>query len=247
MKITRHLPPILRRTTGLFLSSALLLGALPAIAQSNLRLNLPDLRAPGNRESGSTRSNTCIDPEDNLIALTPDSNYGLTQEGYPTFYAYLPANNAKLAKFIMYNEETNDLVYEGQFSIKGESGIVGVSLPDNGIQRPLEVGESYVWYLTLVCDPAAIDQSGNAVIEATVARVTTLGDVAGVSAEVLPSLYAEAGLWYDALDASADLKHLNNDASWNFLLNAVELDDLIPMPVLSDGLVQQERVSSNVQ
>lgn len=235
MKSLRHLTsPVLCSLAGLLLCGGLGAGVLPAIAQTPLRLNLPRLDAPGNRESGATRSPaTCIDPDDNLIALVPESNYGLTHSGYPTFYFYLPPTEAPLVKFIMYDEATNELFHESHFSPQGQSGIVSVTLPNNGLQKPLSVDRSYVWYLTIVCDPNAIDQSGNAVVEATVARVATPDGIEQASPADLPQLYAAAGLWHDALNASASLRHNNNAETWNALLTAVELDTLIPIPMLS--------------
>ncbi|MEM9003883.1 MAG: DUF928 domain-containing protein [Cyanobacteria bacterium P01_F01_bin.86] len=223
-----------RRFAGVLLGSSLLFGTLPAFGQAAFRLNLPDLRAPGNRESGATRSTTCIASNENLVALIPDSNYGLTESGYPTFYFYLPPTDAPLVKFVVYNETTNELFYEGQFRIKGESGVLGVTLPNNGLQKSLEVGQSYVWYLSVVCDPDAIDQSANPVVEAMVERVDPLPEVAQSAATDLPRVYAEAGIWYDALAASANLRQQDDGAAWNTLLNAVDLEGLILTPLLSE-------------
>lgn len=247
MKGLRHSSyPLRRCAASVLVALSFVAAGLPAIAQARFRLNLPDLRAPGNRESGATRSNTCVDPEDTLIALIPESNYGLTQRAYPTFYAYLPNNTAQLAKFVMYDGATDELIHEGQFSVKASSGIVGISLPDNGLQNPLQVGQSYVWYLTLICDPGAVDQSGNAVVTGTIERVTPSVESQQAPTEALPGIYAEAGLWYDALTASADLRQGNNAAPWNFLLDEVNLEMLIPVPVLSETPIQPEPVVSTL-
>ena len=235
---------IFRHAISMLLGSSLLFSSLPAFGQATFRLNLPDLRAPGNRESGATRSTTCIASNENLVALIPDSNYGLTQSDYPTFYFYLPPTDAPLVKFVMYNETTNELFYEGQFRIKGESGVLGVTLPNNGLQKSLEVGESYVWYLSVVCDPDAIDQSANPVVEATVSRVAPLPEVTQSTSADLPRVYAEAGIWYDALTASANLRQADNNASWNTLLNAVDLEGFILMPLLSEDASSEQALSA---
>ncbi len=234
----------LRPALGVLLGGSLVLSALPALGQTAFRLNLPDLRAPGNRESGATRSTTCIASSDNLVALIPDSNYGLTQSGHPTFYFYLPPTEAPLVKFVMYNEKTNELFYEGQFRIRGESGVLGVTLPDNGLQKSLEVGESYVWYLSVVCNPDAIDQSANPVVEATVERIAPLPEAEQSASADLPRVYAEAGIWYDALAASAELRPSDNGASWNTLLNAVDLEGLILTPLLSEDTAVEQSTSA---
>lgn len=217
---------------GLLLSGSGLSLTGPAIAQSTIRLRLPDISAPGNRESGSTRSTTCVAADESLIALMPESNYGLTEHAYPTVYFYLPATTAEYLKFVMLNETTNELVYEGRFKVDSSAGIASVSLPDNGIQQPLTVGEAYVWYVAVVCDPA--DPSADIVTEGQIARVEPLVAPPQATAAELPAIYAEAGLWYDALTASAMLKQeADSTADWNALLDAVELSDLIPVELLS--------------
>ncbi|MEM0981404.1 MAG: DUF928 domain-containing protein [Cyanobacteria bacterium P01_H01_bin.58] len=235
MKSHRHIYRFTRRcAVGLLCSSTLALSALPAIAQSTIQLNLPDLSAPGNRESGSTReSESCV--AEKIIALVPESNYGETQKGYPTFYAYVPATTAKTATFRMVNEATGETFYEGKFSVAGDAGIVGVTLPDNGLQQAMEVGQSYYWYLGLICDGVPTEGT---TIESLVTRVSPKVDELEAETAELPALYAEAGLWYDALAASADLRASDN-LPWNTLLDAVALETLITSPMLSEGLIPQ--------
>ncbi|NER78133.1 MAG: DUF928 domain-containing protein [Leptolyngbya sp. SIO1D8] len=245
MKGFRHVQrSILVRVAGILLGGSSILGSLPAIAQAPLRLNLPDLTAPGNRESGATRSTTCIDPDQKLIALVPESNYGQTQNDYPSFYFYLPPTSAQYVKFRIDNATTNETFYEGQFSLTGDSGIFGITLPSDGVQQPLEVGQSYYWYLTIVCEEVAADRTGDVTIDSMVERVAPVVDSAQSLASDLPGLYAEVGLWYDALDASATLKRADDAAAWNTLLTAVELELLLPVPVLSGDSTARESSAS---
>ncbi|MGD1860665.1 MAG: DUF928 domain-containing protein [Leptolyngbyaceae cyanobacterium] len=226
------------RRTGTMLSLSLLLGGSlsavwqAAIAQDIFRVQLPDISAPGNRESGSTRSTTCIAPNDNLVALIPQTNYGLTESAYPTVYFYLPPTTAEQVKFVLLNESTNELVYESRFAISNLSGIASISLPNNGLQQSLAVDETYVWYIAVVCEPT--DPSADVVTEGQIARVESLPTAATATAEELPRVYAEAGLWYDAIAAAAVLKQDDSTVAWNTLLNAVELTELIPVELL-DG------------
>jgi hypothetical protein len=218
--------------TGLLLGGGMLGFPWSAIAQGTIQLRLPNISAPGNRESGSTRSTSCISPTDDLIALVPATNFGLTEQPYPTFYFYLPPTDARQVKFVMLNDETNELIYEGRFSIQGNSGIVSVTLPDNGLQQPLAIDQTYVWYLAVVCD--VMDPSADIVVEGYVGRVSPLAIEEGTPPATLPMLYADAGLWYDALAASANLKTNNvSTIEWNTLLDAVDLNQLIPLPLLS--------------
>lgn len=216
---------------GLLLSGGCLALVDPAIAQGTLRLRLPDIGAPGNRESGSSRSTTCIAADETLVALMPQSNYGLTQSAYPTFYFYLPPTTAEQVKFVLLNEATNEFVYEGRFSVQGSGGIASVSLPDNGIQQPLAVDEAYVWYVSVICDPT--DPSADVVTEGQIARVAAQVDTTDAEMADLPALYAEAGLWFDALAASAALKQDDSPTDWNALLDAVELSELLAADLLT--------------
>ncbi|MGF1460775.1 MAG: DUF928 domain-containing protein [Leptolyngbyaceae cyanobacterium] len=227
---------------GLMAGSGLTVTTLPATAQT-LQLRLPDISAPGNRESGSTRSTTCIAANENLVALMPESNYGLTQSAYPTFYFYLPETTAEQVKFVLLNEATNEFVYEGRFALESDGGIASVSLPNNGLQEPLAIGETYVWYISVVCDP--LDPSADVVTEGQIERVPSLEIAEDTPVAALPGIYAEAGLWYDAIATSAALKQADNQTTdWNALLDAVELDELIPVNLLSSRLSQVNPVST---
>lgn len=230
---------------SVLLGGSLLVPTGAAIAQGTIQLRLPDISAPGNRESGSTRSTSCAAPNDKLVALMPQSNYGLTQSAYPTFYFYLPETTAEHVKFVLLNETTNELVYEGRFRVVGNSGIASVSLPDNGIQQPLAVGEAYVWYIAVICNPA--DPSADIVTEGQIARVEPIATTPETPPAELPGLYAEAGLWFDALAASAVLKQDDSTAAWETLLEAVELAPLIPVELLSAAPVSETQPSSVTQ
>ena len=232
MKGLRHVQQIgFLSTVSLLMSGGLMAGMLPAIAQGSLQFRLPDISAPGNRESGSTRSTSCIAFDDNLIALIPETNYGYTQTGYPSFYFYLPPTEADQLKLVIRHEVTGDLVYEGRFHIAGDSGIAQVSLPNNGLQQPLMQGEVYVWYVSVVCDET--DPSADVVTEGFIERIDVRVAASTTPAAALPALYAGEGVWYDALAASAALKKDDSSADWNALLEAVALDQLIPVELLT--------------
>jgi hypothetical protein len=232
------------RSLGLVLAGGLLLG-VPAVAQTTVQLRLPNLSAPGNRESGSTRSTTCIDPAEQLVALMPTSNYGLTQSGYPSFFFYVPPTEAKQVKFVVYNETTNELFYQGQFTLKEEAGIIGIPIPDNGFQQPLTLNESYVWYMAVMCD--VNDPSADVVVEGTVKRVDSIqGTSNNVPLPSLPAIYAGEGLWHDALTAAAMLKLQRDDSSaWNDLLTAVDLSNLTTATLLVEGVTATEQTTSS--
>jgi hypothetical protein len=220
----------------------------PLRAQAGLNLNLPGLSAPGNRQSGSTRSETCVAPDAlQLTALMPESNYGQTIDAYPSFFFYLPETDAESVKFVVYNETTNALFYEGEFSPQGKSGILSLDIPDNGVQQALEVGESYYWYLSISCNVE--DPSANIVVGGTVARVAVSEAVeealATATPQQIPGIYASAGLWHDALATSAQLQQSASDSiAWSALLTAVDLQHLLEIPVLSGEVTLEPEADS---
>lgn len=239
MNILRPFPvAIALGVTGLWMLGTPSLGQWSALAQAGLQLNLPDLNAPGNRESGSSRSESCLEPGESLVALMPDSNYALTRNGHPRFFFYLPPTNAEAVNFILYHEESGAVFYEGHFSIEDKSGIVSLSLPDNGLQQSLEADEAYYWYFSVVC--ASNDPNRNEVVSGTVQRITpdaeTAEAIAAANPQTLPAVYAQAGLWQDALAAAAALKQDGNPAAWNALLQSVELQSIAEAPLLSERL-----------
>lgn len=250
--VRRSLPLLLSASGALLcLVGTWGLDAGAAIAQSRrqVHLNLPGLSAPGNRQSGSTRSESCLPEGESIVALMPTTNYGLTAAAYPTFFFYLPDTTAEVAQFVIYNEATLDVVYEGTFAIQGESGIVSVSLPDNGLQKALTEEESYFWYFSVVCDQE--DPSASIVVEGTVARVAPPAALATAlttaPAAALPELYAEAGLWHDALAAAVPTAPSDDGETWAALLAAVDLNDLTDRPILSSGLETVDESAPEVE
>ncbi len=249
MNVNRPLQSTLSLSASLLiLGGSFILPTGAGLAQSRqVQLNLPNLNAPGNRQSGSSRSESCIAVEDELVALMPESNYGLTIEEYPSFFFYLPETSAPVVEFAIYNEATMELVYEGRFTPQGEMGIVSITLPNNGLQKALEVGQSYFWGFSVVCDVE--NPSSSIVVQGTLRRIepsTSLSAALEVATpETLPSILAEAGIWHDALQTSAQLAANTNGEAWKALLEAVDLGDLTTAPVLSRGLIVEPTPVSN--
>jgi hypothetical protein len=86
-----------------------------------------------------------------------------------------------------------------------QPGVQRIRLADHGVK--LEPGIHYKWFVTVVVDSAR--RSRDVLAGGTIERVELSPEVsarlAGAPPETLPMIYAEAGLWYDALGAIADL------------------------------------------
>jgi hypothetical protein len=209
--------------------------SLPAFAQ---QYNPPDWGLPGRREGGGTRGcwvNEGERPGDiPLTALVP-LNSGYTSSAYPSFFVYVPqfyAEKAAGAEFLLTDEEGNEVYYVSTFQTNGEAGIVRLSLPNTGNLPPLELGKTYEWSFSLICDMD--DRSADLVVENYIQRIELSPQLSSVvqnaTSAQLPSIYAEAGIWYDALSSLAELPYqpgsLMPASQWSNLLNSVELDHI---------------------
>lgn len=216
---------------------SLLSSGLSAPAQAKVQFNVPDLEAPGNREAAAQRSGTsCLEGSLPLVALVPETNIGLTTQAYPQVHVYLPPTTAASARFVVVDDASGTLFYEETFALtQPTGGVVTLSLPNNGIQQGLALDRSYSWYFSVVCDQAAPD--ANPVVDATIRRTSPPAALAPrlemAAAADLPALYAEAGLWYDALAASSASPDPASLEAWQQLLEAVDLASIAAAPLLS--------------
>ncbi|MEB3358363.1 MAG: DUF928 domain-containing protein [Synechococcales bacterium] len=226
-----------RRLAAIALTAGLLVVGFPwaAIAQ---QYNPPPVGLPGRREGGGTRGD-CSSADKPLMALMPDTNFGQTVSDYPTFYWYVPQISAEAAEFVLLDEDNNE-IFITTFAIADQPGVISLSLPEGSGMPPLEVGKDYNWYFSLICDFS--DRSGDLFTNGWIRRVDTttlgLGDRLMTASESDRALiYAEAGLWFEALDTLARLRRLNPSdpavqAQWGTLLRSVGLDEMVNEPFL---------------
>ncbi|MGF1499191.1 MAG: DUF928 domain-containing protein [Elainellaceae cyanobacterium] len=229
-----HFP---RRIGAIALTAGLLVVGFPwaAIAQ---QYNPPQVGLPGRREGGGTRGD-CSSADKPLMALMPETNFGQTVADYPTFYWYVPQISAEAAEFVLLDENNNE-IFVTTFAIVDQPGVISLSLPESSGMPPLEVGKDYQWYFSLICDFA--DRSGDMFTNGWIRRVdgSTLGlgdRLETVSESDRVQMYAEAGVWFEALDTLATLRRLRpNDSTvqsqWSTLLQSVGLDEMVNEPFL---------------
>ena len=177
-------------------------------------------------------------PQVSFTALVPENKRGRTVSDYPTFFFYLPQPNAQLAEFIL-EDENGNLIYGQALTIKNLSGVIGVSIPANTNVPPLEVGKKYTWVFSLVCNPE--DRSADKVESGVVRRVELSADILGglenADARQKTVIYAENGIWHDALGTLAAARRANpNDpvlkTDWETLLDSVTLREIAKEPIV---------------
>ncbi|MEG4233007.1 DUF928 domain-containing protein [Microcoleus sp. Pol11C3] len=173
-----------------------------------------------------------------LTALVPKNKIGRTVSDYPTFLFYLPQTEAELAEFTL-NDQSGNQIYKQDVKISNLSGVIGVSIPANKNVPPLEVGKSYTWKFSVVCD--AQDRSSDQLESGKVRRVELNADIRRQLDQAAPRqktvIYAENGIWQDALSTLAAARSANpNDAElvadWESLLGSVQLSEIAKEPIV---------------
>lgn len=197
----------------------------------------PDRGAPPRTEDSGTRSGpSAASSQRPLRLLLPNvrptpTRFGFTVSNYPTFFAYIPQSRARTGGFILLDDR-NQLVYWTSFPMPKEASIVSISLPPTA-SPPLEVGKWYKWYLIVLGNP---DRWGNGGIsdfgwiQAIEPSETLANQLQNATPRDRPALYAEAGIWHDALASLVDLRRSQpNDATlaadWEELFNSAGLAD----------------------
>ena len=173
-----------------------------------------------------------------LTALVPKNKIGRTVSDYPTFFFYLPPTDAELAELILEDESGNQ-IYQQDLTIKNLSGVIGVSIPANTNVPPLEVGKNYTWKFSVVCDPE--DRSSDQLETGIVRRVELTADILGQLDAADPRektfIYAENGIWQDALGNLAAARRANPNnpvfqTDWESLLDSVTLPEIAKEPIV---------------
>ncbi|MEG4809108.1 DUF928 domain-containing protein [Microcoleus sp. F8-D3] len=173
-----------------------------------------------------------------FTALVPQNKMGRTVSDYPTFFFYLPQTEAESAEFML-KDESGKQIYKQDLTIRNLSGVIGVSIPANQNVPPLEAGKSYRWNLTVICDSQ--DRAADLIESGTVRRVEISADIRSQLEQADPRqktvIYAENGIWQDALSTLAAIRQANPDdaelaADWESLLESVTLGKIAKEPIV---------------
>lgn len=221
---------------------------LPAEAQSPSQSGVkisqafhpPDRGAPARTADGGTRGCGAAISEKGLTALTPAQHLALTVSDSPTFFWYVPKSASQELEFKLVDSANEEnVIYKTTLPAPNKSGIISVSLPA-GIGTKLEDGKMYHWYFSMVCNKE--DPTAKTYIDGWVERTqldsSLVSEVQGASRRELPSIYARAGIWHEALETLAELRRNYPDdqmiaAQWQEFLNSVELGEFSNEPLIA--------------
>lgn len=213
--------------------------------------------SPRRTEPGGTRGPTQGCPIDGnaLRALVPNTRFGVTVAGYPTFFVYMPAplsRSSTLPVEFLLEDSQGKEIYKSTFDSSGKSGILTLDLPRQAGLPPLRVGQDYRWSFAIRCQTN--ERSQDIVVEGWVRRVE-LGsqlqtDLEQASPERQVELYAQAEIWHDALATLIELRRDKPSDSavadkWIRLLSAAGLSDVIKQSLISNSESSENPVSSS--
>ena len=196
---------------------------------SSLPVSLPTDDATGTPAIAAV--NTTVNKDLSLTPLMPqDNHFGQTVSPYPTFYWYVPEVTAQAAEFVLMDEGDNE-VYTVKFQLQptDQGGLISLSLPERAGLAPLEMGQNYHWYFSLLCDE--FDRGTDIFTDGWVRRVPE-PDVPLVTAND----YAQAGIWFEALELLAEEQRLESNGvlnpEWRSLLESVGLAEFVEVAFL---------------
>lgn len=176
-------------------------------------------------------------PEDQipLTVFAPKKYVGETTSRYPTF-AWFVSKSYQVQFRLFQFEPTGNIKQMGKtITLSSSPGINKYSQPEN--QPGLAVGQKYLWEVSIKCPQSDLIEAA----EFTVNQIpSTLSSKLSTAKDPLEKveLYAQAGLWYDALESALkaeDKKHLK--VVTNLLQDLAKSDELDA----TQQLTKQER------
>lgn len=190
---------LLGTATAVALVSAAAIAQSSDTEKSEVTYKPPLRGAPLTRVGGGTRS------MGNALAvnvLAPNDT-GLTTQERPTIYWFASQPIDKPVELTITSTESLQAAATPVFEITLQppvaKGIHAFRLADHGVA--LKPGVEYQWFVAVVRNPA--QRANDVLAGGTIKRVTdspVQAQLKQASQAQLPALYAEAGLWYDAID-----------------------------------------------
>jgi hypothetical protein len=212
-----------------------------------------DQEPPSDYTGQSGPRGGCEDKGIPLTALAPQSHVGQTASTRPTFAWFVPDSTTKPIEFRLYEYGSN-----GESQLIGEPilwesspGIMTLTLPED--KPELKVGRTYLWQVTIICNPDSPSEDLITSAEVQVVEMPSGLENTFVDGSNKADIYAKAGLWYDALGEAlklADQSRLGEVGS-TLLENLAELEEA----GLTDGETEEEyqriedlsQIASNLQ
>jgi hypothetical protein len=172
----------------------------------------PPLRgAPSSRIGGGTRGlpdaggrRDVPDRTVVLAVLTPDHS-GLTIQEQPTLYWYVSHPITYPIEITVIESKAVKPSLETQISAPSKPGLQKVRLSDHGLH--LKPGVEYQWFVAVLPnrDVRSKDLLAGGLIQRVEPSMTLRARLAQATPAQAPHIYADEGIWYDALSALSDI------------------------------------------
>lgn len=161
----------------------------------------PLLGAPSRRVGGATRGSGKADFVLNVLA--PDQT-GLTTQAQPILYWYASGPSATSVEVTVIADVAEKPLLSKDFALT-PAGMLSIDLSNYGIT--LKPDTDYEWFVSVVPDPEqrSKDVTSGGTIRRVAADPAVMAQLASASERDVPRIYAEAGLWYDAIEALSRL------------------------------------------
>jgi hypothetical protein len=138
-----------------------------------------------------------------LDVLAPDE-IGVTTQEQPSLYWFQSKPAQAKFELTLLEENKPKPIVQVMVERSTKAGIQRLKLSDQ--KAKLALGVEYQWVVALITDPD--NRSKDLVASGVIKRIDPSADlkekVSKASAAALPNVYAEAGIWYDALTALSD-------------------------------------------
>ncbi len=164
---------------------------------------------PPERRSDTGTTRGCSGGRMPLTVLASRNYIGRTVSRHPTFAWFAPPDSdSKPMQFTIYEWVPGGKPKEvRKMSLQSSPGIMKLS-PFSESEQGLQPGKEYSWKVVIHCDPD--NHSGDLVSEASIEVVGMPPAVQSklnkaVNSVEKANIYAEAGLWYNALDEALKL------------------------------------------
>jgi hypothetical protein len=168
---------------------------------AKVRFRPPTAGAPSVRVTGGSRgagaSLTTLD------VLAPDDVGVTTQEQPSLFWFQSKPADAKFELTLLQENKVKPLL-QVMVERSTKAGIQRLKLSDHGVK--LAVGVEYQWVVALITDPdnRSSDLVASGVIKRVEPSAALKKKIEQATPETLANVYAEEGIWYDALAALSD-------------------------------------------
>lgn len=160
----------------------------------------PPEAGPRHRIEGSTRGGPAALLT--LNVLTPES-IGLTTSAQPNLYWFNSIAVPYPVEVVIIDAEHAEPLVDVKLPKGLPAGIHQISLVDQGLE--LRVGIDYRWSVAVIVDP--VNRSRDIVASGTIRRINLTPALASrvksASPSTEPAVYAENGIWYEALDSAS--------------------------------------------